>query len=282
MAKTSRSNLKELFRNGRMPSENDFADLIDSMINILDEGFDKTARDGLKVTQLMGSGKLMSFYENLGVEKPQWLMELSSQNNHETSLHITSPRIGESETVLSMQAIEQNKETAESKTKIGVGINQKNPTCELDVNGTASFAGRRGQKGQMSVPADGLWYDITPEITGCQAFEVMAGVGGHENEGKFAMIHATVMNTFNGTSSIKYQNAYFGSRCNRIELRWKKSSENKFFFTLQMRVRCSYGSDIWVKYHITQLWFDPFMESSLEAPSTKPVPSPEDRKSEWF
>ena len=50
MAKTNRKNLKDRFKNGRMPSESDFADLIDSMINALDEGYEKTAKDGLNMT----------------------------------------------------------------------------------------------------------------------------------------------------------------------------------------------------------------------------------------
>ena len=42
MGTADRSTLKKFFESGRMPSERQFADLIDSMLNMVDEGFDKT------------------------------------------------------------------------------------------------------------------------------------------------------------------------------------------------------------------------------------------------
>ena len=41
--------LQEQFQHGKMPTEEDFADLIESMLNMLDEGFDKTPEAGFKV-----------------------------------------------------------------------------------------------------------------------------------------------------------------------------------------------------------------------------------------
>lgn len=65
MEKLDRNALKNKFKKGKMPSEQDFSNLIDSMVNILEEGFDKTSRDGLKISQLMGSGRLLSFIKIL-------------------------------------------------------------------------------------------------------------------------------------------------------------------------------------------------------------------------
>jgi hypothetical protein len=59
MARVGRADLKKRFQTGRMPSEMDFADLIESMLNCLDEGFDKSQSNGLKVTQLMGCDRNM-------------------------------------------------------------------------------------------------------------------------------------------------------------------------------------------------------------------------------
>jgi len=50
-------------------------------------------------------------------------------------------------------------------------------------------------------------------------------------------------------------------------LRWQSVPEQgQFHFKLQMRAQCSFGKDIWIKYHLTRLWFDPLMLDSNRAP----------------
>lgn len=273
MGKTNRPRLKDRFKNGRMPSEDDFGDLIDSMINILEEGFDKTPDDGLKISQLMGSGKLLSFYEDLAVDSPKWFLELGPRSESQHFLHFNNPNVEDGKTVLTLRSLDGLDEGSPYRSLVGVGINNKDPKCELDVDGTVAASGRMGKTGEMAVPADGAWYDITETLTGCQAFEVLAGVGGEDKAGKYALTHAFAMNTFNSKSSINYHQAHFGNRCNRIELQWASASEeSEFAFKLQMRVECSYGDNVWVKYHITQLWFDPLMEDSNKPPLLPPKP----------
>lgn len=43
MAKTNRRTLKEYFSPGKKPDSSQFADLIDSMLNIVDDGLVKTS-----------------------------------------------------------------------------------------------------------------------------------------------------------------------------------------------------------------------------------------------
>ncbi|MEN0037333.1 MAG: hypothetical protein AAGC78_09700 [Cellvibrio sp.] len=258
MEKLDRNALKNKFKKGKMPSEQDFSNLIDSMVNILEEGFDKTSRDGLKISQLMGSGRLFSFYKNIAVESPQWFLELSTSEN---KLHFGTPN---SPRVLSLYA---HSEDAQGNLRVAVGINKEHPQATLDVEGTIASTGRMGKSGEMAAPADGEWHDITSALTGCEAFEVVAGVGGQDADGKYALLHATALNTFNGKSSINTQDAHFGNKCNRIELRWQPvPDQGQFHFKLQMRVQCSYGKGIWIKYHLTRLWFDPLMLESNQAP----------------
>jgi hypothetical protein len=264
MEKLDRRALKDKFKKGKMPSENDFSNLIDSMINILEEGFDKTSDDGLKVSQLMGSGRLMSFYENIAVDSPQWFLELGIGDNKLNFGTTDTP------SVLSLRSYEA-RENGETNKKVAVGINKESPRATLDVEGTVASTGRSGQPGDMPVLANGDWHDITPVLTGCEAFEVVAGVGGKDSDGKYALVRAIALNTFNGKSSIEQQPAYFGSKCNRIELRWHSVPEQgPFYYKLQMRVQCAYFSNseknkIWIKYHITRLWFDSLMvDSNLE------------------
>lgn len=75
MARRNRDTLRSKFGNGEMPSATAFSELIDSMLNIVDEGFDKTPVDGLKVSQL-NQGKLLSFYQNIDVKSPIWSVQL--------------------------------------------------------------------------------------------------------------------------------------------------------------------------------------------------------------
>ncbi len=256
MEKLDRTALKNKFKKGRMPAEQDFANLIDSMVNILEEGFDRSAYDGLKMAQA-SNGRLLSFYRNIAVDRPQWFLALGSSDN---KLHIGTPAYPH---VLSLYAGE-----GESSTRVAVGVNKENPEATLDVNGTVASSGRRGQFGELPVAADGQWYDITGPLTGCEALEITAGVGGQDADGKYALLHAVALNTFNGKSSITPQEAWYGNKCNRIELRWQAVPElGQFHYKLQMRVQCSYGKDIWVKYHLTRLWFDALMLDSNQPPA---------------
>jgi hypothetical protein len=267
MEKLDRKGLKTKFKKGKMPAEQDFGNLIDSMVNILEEGFDKSADDGLKISQLMGSGRLLSFYENIAVENPQWFLELGIGDN---KLHFGT---NDSPRVLSLRSYKEIIDGQET-VKIAVGINKETPESTLDVEGTIASSGRMGKFSEMETPADGEWWDITPVLTGCEAFEVVAGVGGQDSEGKYALLHAIALNTFNGKSSIKQQQSFFGAKCNRIELRWVAAPEQgPFHFKLQIRVLCSYFKeksktpDVWIKCHITRLWFDPLMLNSINPPA---------------
>ena len=49
MAKQNRETLKRFFSAGKLPSEEHFADLIDSSLNVTDEGFSKSEDFGFEV-----------------------------------------------------------------------------------------------------------------------------------------------------------------------------------------------------------------------------------------
>ena len=134
MEKLDRNALKNKFKKGRMPSEQDFSNLIDSMVNILEEGFDKTSRDGLKISQLMGSGRLLSFYKNIAVESPQWFLELSTSEN---KLHFGTPQ---SPRVLSLYS-QGGGVDGPNNLRVAVGINKENPQTTLDVDGNVDVGG---------------------------------------------------------------------------------------------------------------------------------------------
>lgn len=267
MTRRRRIMLKEQFEAGKMPSQEDFADLIDSMLSMLDEGFDKTPEAGFKIAQLQ-DGKLISFYQDIGTGAAMWSLGLDKANSN---LSFQDKR---GKPLLTLASTVDGDDQQLS----GVGIRQNHPRHELDVAGTVASHGRVGRSGEMSVPADGYWYDVTDYMTGCQAWEVVAGVGAKDSEGRYAVMHAFATNAFGSNGDISYHQSHFGNKCSRIELRWLKAEAGKpFEFKLQMRVGCSYGEDVWIKYHMTQLWQDTLMLESEIKPARTPSPEYDDK-----
>jgi hypothetical protein len=243
MAVQNRNTLKGFFQKGQLPSEGHFNDFIDSVINKVDDGMSKTIEDGLMLSPIGTSRKLISFYRSIEEKSPAWNIDINSGdgtlnfNNH----------VGDS--VISL------------KNDGNVGINQPSPEHTLDVNGMVAMKGRTGTYQQGKVLADGNWHPVLTELNGCFAFEVVAGIG-KKKTGKYALIHALALSTFGKSKNrIRINQAYYGVRCNKIELRWTGDTYN---FNLEMRTRCSYGGDYYVKYYISSLWSDHFMDGSIE------------------
>ncbi|WP_157050680.1 hypothetical protein [Herbaspirillum rhizosphaerae] len=257
MARRNRDSLKSKFNDGEMPSASAFSELIDSMLNIVDEGFDKTAADGLKVSQL-NQGKLLSFYQNIDIKSPIWSIQLDGPEGGLAFGNAANA---------SALTLRQLKVEHEGEMRAG--------DFELDMAGRIVADGRRGRAGRLSVPADGKWHNITDTLKGCNAFEITAGVG-KPGTGKYALMHAFAMMAFNGRSEIDYRQAHFGSKCNRLQLQWVPDPDGaKHAYILQMRVGCSYDAGrnakdrTWVSYYLTNLWFDPLMEECALDPEPK-------------
>lgn len=257
MARRNRDTLKRKFTDGEMPSATAFSELIDSMLNIVDEGFDKTPADGLKVSQL-NQGKLLSFYQNIDIKSPIWSIQLDGPEG--------GLAFGNAANATAL-TLRQLKTERDGEVRAG--------DFELDMAGRIVADGRRGRAGRLSVPADGKWHNITDTLKGCNAFEITAGVG-KPGSGKYALIHAFALMAFNGRSEIDYRQAHFGSKCNRLQLQWLPDPDGaKHAYILQMRVGCSYDTGrnakerTWVSYYLTNLWFDPLMEECALDPEPK-------------
>ncbi len=272
MTKRNRKTLVEHFAEGRLPTQEAFADLIDSTINIVDDGFEKNAREGLKLAQVDENAKLLSFYDEITVRSPVWTMSLTSPGTaygggNYKSLSVYWADNGENRLILSSvpEAEGASSTDASAPHRLRMGINRPAPQHEMDVGGVIASDGRVGRRAPdgFSVRADGQWHPITKPLDGCHAFEVMAGVGKPKS-GKYALTHAFAVSTFNSRhGSITNHQARFSSRCDQIDLRWRGSTHE---YVLEMRTRCSYeqhaNEEIYVQYYLTQLWFDPFMEGS--------------------
>lgn len=246
MAKKNRNSLKNDFREGALPSAESFADLIDSSLNTVDDGFEKTDAHGLKLAQVGKSGRLLSFFENIAGNTPDWSVQLG-QNQGRPRLWFA----GQGETPLLTLASSRDGENEWRR----VGINKTDPAHDLDVDGVVAARGRIGAKG-LAVAADGDWHAITGPLDGCRAFEVMAGVGDKDS-GRYALLHATALNVFNSRGQVRSTQSYYGSRCDQIDLRWRGEMHA---YTLQLRTRCAYPAHVVVQFYLSELWFDPFMQ----------------------
>lgn len=263
MAKKNRKTLKHYFRNGAMPTEENFVDLIDSTLNIRDEGFDRSLEHGIKISVLGGSEKLMSFFNTIDSQDAQWTVELKDKNKLilvRNSLEDPDNTKDSEDNGLSPENNDFPKEMVTITHDGKIGVKEKKPKTTLDINGTLKSSGRTGLSGSKEAPADGKWHRIIENLNGCNAFEIMAGAG-KEGTGKYGLMHAFAVNAFNDKKKIKYHQAYFFWKCNKIKLRWTGTRNN---YHLEIKTRSDFGDDVVIKYNTTMLWFDPLMKECIK------------------
>ena len=256
----NRKTLQHFFDEGRLPTRDHFADLIDSMLNMSDEGFHKSAENGIEVSSPAGYDALVSFYREQSSRTALWSMSYGGDRDqllfHRAGVAASRGR----KPVLALDPHDR------------VGIGTAEPSQALDVAGVVASQGRVGScrwPGVAPALADGEWHDLTGPLAGCQAFEVMAGAG-HPGGGRFALMHAIAMNTYNPASGwwdvlsrrkrIRCDNTWYGRRCDKLELRWDGSSGRNASYRLQVRSKCDYGSGVRIQATLTRLWFDESME----------------------
>src|SRR5205814_7031659 len=183
------------FGDGALPTQAHFGDLIDSMLNMVDEGFRKTVANGQELYAPVGHHNLLSFYRDQSPQAALWRISLGAQQDQ-----LLFQAQGASGPLLSLDAQQR------------VGIATTNPQTTLDVRGVASSQGRRGT---LPLPtkepllANGEWQDLTGDLEGCQAFEVMAGAG-QPGTGHFGLLHATALSAYNPGGRLSWWRARRG------------------------------------------------------------------------
>ncbi len=273
----NRNTLKNYFKKGSFPSEVHFNYLIDSTVNIIDDGYAKTPEDGLLLSPQGNSGKVISFFDNLASPRPKFQFNLVKTDQTEG---------------LSFDRILKNDEgQVESKdalfvhSKTGhVGIHTQNPATSFEVNGAASFRTRMGALKVGRVPGDGQWHPLfEKDLTGMHAFEILARIDGPKGRGKYAFTHAIALgvNRHKG-SKVNQTRAFFGSFLNQIRIRWRggwatgENGEKEYRYNLYAKTLWSYGAIKlnneeteynYIYYHIAALWDDDFFAGFQNAAS---------------
>lgn len=197
-----REELKQYFRNGRMPSENHFGYLIDSTINKQEDGFSKDEENGLQISALGASKRLLSFYRATDDLEPFFFVEKDEYEYPALRLqpYHTAPDVKEQD---------NNSFFFHTDGKLGIG-KKCDPDFKVDIKGFAAMEGRIGSYKVGTVPADGKWHPVLEELDNCHAFEVVARTG-LKHAGRHAMMHAYALSTFGGSrNKIRQSCAYYG------------------------------------------------------------------------
>lgn len=237
MTQVNRETLKGYFGRGKMPTDEHFGDLVDSMLNIMDDGFDRTEKNGLRLVPLEERGAVIELLRDIQDAEPLWRFEVDKK---EGSLAIVP---GNEETPL-LTFFQNGKMQWRG---------------DLEVSGDLAARRIRGNYQEGQTIADGKWHDIVKQSglkAGCRAYRVMAGCGW-PGRGKYALLEATAMHCFGKRRRISAHRTWFGIHFNKLQLRWHKVKES---WNLQIRTRCNYGGDIPIRYWVTELWDDPYFE----------------------
>lgn len=241
-----RKTIKLLFTKGSIPSESAFADLIDSGVNKIDDGFSKSMRDGLMLAPIGNSKNVLGLYQKITDADPAWSVQLEDQKD-------TPDQKGLNFSVKSVQTPPLHLNPTGK-----VGINTTQPAHALDINGFLAAKGQIGSYAvQSEIPADGEWYPIISNLDYCSGFEIMARVGILKS-GKHALLHAIALSAYgNSHSKIRHTHARFSLwRPLKIKLKWTGTTHQ---YHLMMRSSRNLGPYTKIKYHISQLWDDPEM-----------------------
>ena len=249
----NRIELKNFFRKGQFPTEVHFGNLIDSMINKKDDGFDKTAKDGLRLSATGDDRNVLSVFKQSGDPEPNWQMSLKQSEDGSEGLsfdRLKTNNEGKTEKLASL--------TLANNGHVGIGAEQ--PRTTLEVGGVLGTKTRVGTYNVGQVDGNGQWQDILTELKGIHAFEIVARIDGPKGRGKYALTHAIAVSVFGGgKNTIRQTRAYYGFFWNRIELRWHGNSPNNY--KLQMRTYSNYGlkedeTHFMIRFHVTSLWDD--------------------------
>jgi len=224
MALINRQTLKNYFQKGGFATEKHFIDLIDSSLNMIDDGISINQKQGFKLNPIGFSTRLMSFFKKATQNEPDFTVNINQDNVEGLSIN---NREGDP-----LLKFDQNKQ---------IGVHTNEPRFDFDVRGVLGIDSKSGNHIVGEVDGDGSWQTIISNLDGINGFEVVASIRGKMGSGRYAMAHAIALSTFGGKSSrnrIKNTHAYYGSFMNRLSFRWVGEMHN---YELQVRTRRHYG-----------------------------------------
>ncbi|MEM7371296.1 MAG: hypothetical protein AAF587_21960 [Bacteroidota bacterium] len=269
MAKRTRQSLSQIFIRGNISGQH-YADLIESSVNILDDGIDFDEENGLKITAKGPSEKLMSFYEKTREKNLAFSINLNP--NNQRGLNIAE---GKKDSRIFIQE------------GGNVGIGTITPAYKMDVKGIVAMEGRIGTFASNYAPADGDWHTIKDGLHGTMGFEVMAHINDEKDQ-RFALTHAILLMSSGKRGAKTRSNMvragspwFWGRFWNKILFRWKldegTSTAGNRRYLLQIKTRTHYGKDAsgqpkQIFYRLMRIWDSNFEKEVYENPMTVDQP----------
>jgi hypothetical protein len=252
MAQHTRSELYKIYKGGF--HDKAFEHLVDSGLNIKDDGLGINPEQGLVLTAKGPSKKLASFYQRISDKStPLWSLSLDAERG-----------------VKGLNFLEGEQSRMFIKEGGRVGINTENPNYQLDVNGLIAVKGIVGSFASGNALADAKWHTMAKmtNLDGCQAYEIIAHVID-EKDKRFGLTIATVLMTYGKRGyrtkvvSVESGNKWlFGRFWNKIKFRWiiddLNTEPGKLKYMCQLKTKGHFGmkdgQPKQVFYRIKRIW----------------------------
>lgn len=204
----NRETLKSYFQRGKVPTEEQFAALIDSLHNISEDGrLTVTARDGLILYPADRERIFASLFGRHPVssdEQPQWQFSLAEDG---------SLIIGRGQSVAFVLG-------TDGHLTLSGGLQTGDGRLE---NGESKVPDR---KELVQIKADGNWHDLPIEAAvnrktdGCRVYRISACLY-HLSSGKYAVCEATASHSGGTRRRISSRRKHWWGWSGRIRMRWQ-------------------------------------------------------------
>lgn len=235
MAVRGRKILKDFFSNGKRPSQQEFEDLIDSSVNILDDGYSKNGKDGLKLAPKNDSNVLLSFCPQSGAE-PSWVFA-----------------INETEDLLIERKKADNHTTTERNTPSLLLTSPKTiVTGDIEIQGIKKGT-PVSDKLKESLKADGKWHDITEDLNGMYAMEIVATICGEKGSGEYAVLLAWATQCYGNQKKVKPIGSHYGFWGHKLKLRWHRQKNQSYRLQIKSRLQYKNWKNLAIDCHISYL-----------------------------
>lgn len=209
----NREILKGYFRKGDVPTETQFAELIDSMANIEEDGQVQRTPDGWAFYPQHESGLELRLYKDVpgtAGAKPVWKLRVT----------------GDKRLIVCNENEETVVEMAQDKTVTAAG-GEEPPTPA-------------GNEGYFTIPADKRWHDVPVDLTkrdsNCRVFSIYASC--NDNIDLCYLTHATAIKMSNDEQHIRSRQKHWWGWTGAVKIRWQGSTH------LQLRSRKRLGGEV--------------------------------------
>lgn len=235
-----RQTLKSYFKKGRIPTEEQFAALIDSLHNIREDGCLKvTGSDGLILFPFQGGKTVATVY----AEKPEspdaaplWRIVTGEGG----TLEILN---GKGDAVLILG--QDGSVTVPGEMKAGRYLSDKEEETSPEDDGV------------FRINADGHWHDLPVEYAdngrgsdGCRVYRICA-CWHHPCSGKYAVCEAVASHSDGSRRRIKSARKHWWGWSGKIKLRWQLHDGHLY---LQMRSRRTRRGAEFISCRIETVW----------------------------